>query len=243
MKLTVLIAFICLPAIGQDRLSSIGGIINGPPAAPAPSGASALDRKPSSAKPLASDGVSFNSGHSWDRAGLPPAATPSTVAQWQAAAVAKYPELSQAGSRLNQLFVGWVKERRASDPQFFAMPDWPMRLADEVVKIKETEDARIGALREATQLVADGYTVTRGGVHLAAVSKDVLDGAQKLLDSGDQSAVQKLVGSGVLLVLKENLVVKVVDATILPPRVKIRAKGTDAEVWTSYDAVADPEPH
>lgn len=55
-----------------------------------------------------------------------------TEAEWQKAAVEKYPELGLAGSRLNSMFVARVKTCRSSRVEVFQSPDWPLKLADEV---------------------------------------------------------------------------------------------------------------
>jgi pimeloyl-ACP methyl ester carboxylesterase len=56
----------------------------------------------------------------------------TTAPDWQAQAVRKYPDLGIRGSALNQRFVAAVIERRKINPQFFAHPQWPMTLADEL---------------------------------------------------------------------------------------------------------------
>lgn len=55
-------------------------------------------------------------------------------ADWQRAAVEKYPALGMAGSPLNTMFVARVKLCRSTRPEVFQSPDWPMKLADEVAR-------------------------------------------------------------------------------------------------------------
>jgi hypothetical protein len=61
------------------------------------------------------------------------------VTEAQYAAVARYPELGKAGSAFNNRFVSTYRERRSVDPDFFARPDWPVRLADEIARTPSVE--------------------------------------------------------------------------------------------------------
>ena len=67
-----------------------------------------------------------------------PAALPEqslTEAETAAAkqrAIARFPQLGVAGSRLNVAFVARVAKYRAEKPAFFNYPDWPTAIAEEV---------------------------------------------------------------------------------------------------------------
>ncbi len=67
---------------------------------------------------------------------LAPLAVSTTFAQTPAVskqqAVKKYPELAIAGSALNKAVVAEIARRKQTNPDFFLLPDWPMRLADEL---------------------------------------------------------------------------------------------------------------
>ncbi len=65
----------------------------------------------------------------------------TTVAEWQAVAVRKYPELSVAGSPFNQKFVQAVTARRGTNPAYFADPRWPLALADELASARAVAPA------------------------------------------------------------------------------------------------------
>ncbi len=56
----------------------------------------------------------------------------TTMEEWKAKAVEKYPDLGVADSPLNQRFVEAYRQRSAKEPEFFKDPRWPMRLADEL---------------------------------------------------------------------------------------------------------------
>jgi pimeloyl-ACP methyl ester carboxylesterase len=56
----------------------------------------------------------------------------TTVQEWEAKAVEKYPALGSSGSAFNQRFVETYNERRKTDPAFFTNPQWPMMLANEL---------------------------------------------------------------------------------------------------------------
>ena len=60
------------------------------------------------------------------------AAAQTATDNWQAKAVQKYPELGVRGSELNTRFIATYNARRKTDPKFFANPQWPIILADEL---------------------------------------------------------------------------------------------------------------
>ena len=63
-----------------------------------------------------------------------PAATPNPAADSVAQARRIYPALAKAGSPFNLRFVALFKEMQASNPDFLAKPDWPIRLAERTAK-------------------------------------------------------------------------------------------------------------
>lgn len=50
----------------------------------------------------------------------------------QRAAMARYPALGVAASPFNRTFLAAVQRLKRTDPDYFADPQWPLRLADEV---------------------------------------------------------------------------------------------------------------
>lgn len=56
------------------------------------------------------------------------------VTEAQYAAVARYPELGQAGTLFNARFVATYRRLRVEDPKFFSDPGWPVHLADEIAR-------------------------------------------------------------------------------------------------------------
>ncbi len=57
-----------------------------------------------------------------------------TTAQWQARAIAEYPELAVADSPFNHRFLELLQERKAADATFLQDPAWPWTLAQEVAR-------------------------------------------------------------------------------------------------------------
>ncbi len=53
---------------------------------------------------------------------------------WQQQAVRKYPDLGVEGSDINKLFVQKYRKLRSMETEYFAEPDWPIRLADECAR-------------------------------------------------------------------------------------------------------------
>jgi len=56
----------------------------------------------------------------------------TTVQDWQAKAVEKYPDLGVRGSSLNKRFIDLYTGRKTSNPEFFSNVQWPLLLADEL---------------------------------------------------------------------------------------------------------------
>jgi hypothetical protein len=55
-----------------------------------------------------------------------------TVSEAQRVAVAIYPDLGIAGSKLNIKFLNRYKEYQVTRPDYFRDPSWPLRLAEEI---------------------------------------------------------------------------------------------------------------
>ncbi len=64
-----------------------------------------------------------------------------TVQESQVQAVRKYPELGNKDSAFNKRFLEAYNERRKSDPSFFADPQWPLKLADELAAPHPSPDS------------------------------------------------------------------------------------------------------
>jgi hypothetical protein len=78
----------------------------------------------------------------------------TTIKEWQAKAIAKYPELGVEGSRLNTEFVARYKRYQQERPEFLRDPSWPLRLADEIANPSKT-NSQNGAI-SSTSLAASG---------------------------------------------------------------------------------------
>ena len=72
----------------------------------------------------------------------------TTSDNWQAKAIAKYPELGVRGTDFNTRFIAAYNEKRKTDPKFFADPRWPLVLGDEVAEA--TSPLRQNAVAEST---------------------------------------------------------------------------------------------
>ncbi len=78
--------------------------------------------------------------------------------RWEAAAILKYPSLTEQGSPLNKQFLAVVAAKRQSEPAFFNQPDWPMRAAD--LAVDEIKNAEAAAKEKA---MADGQPAKAKG--------------------------------------------------------------------------------
>ena len=78
------------------------------------------------------------------------------------------------------------------------------------------------------------YTV---GGHAAAVSEKFLDKVVDLSVAKDYEALQKLLDSGLVIILKKGIKVDVVDTKLFSGKVKIRPFGTNTELWTVIEAI------
>lgn len=78
------------------------------------------------------------------------------------------------------------------------------------------------------------YTV---GGHAAAVSEKLLDRVIDLSVAKDYEALQKLLDSGLVIILKKGIKVDVVDTKLFSGKIKIRPFGTNLELWTVIEAI------
>jgi len=78
------------------------------------------------------------------------------------------------------------------------------------------------------------YTV---GGHAATVSEKLLDRVVALSVAKDYEALQKLLDSGLVIILKKGIKVEVVDTKLFSGKVKIRPFGTNLELWTVMEAI------
>lgn len=78
------------------------------------------------------------------------------------------------------------------------------------------------------------YTV---GGHAAAVSEKLLDRVVDLSIAKDYAALQKLIDSGLVIILKKGLKVEVVDTKLFSGKVNIRPFGYNLELWTVMEAI------
>ena len=78
------------------------------------------------------------------------------------------------------------------------------------------------------------YTV---GGHAAAVSEKLLDRVISLSIAKDYAALQKLLNSKLVIILKKGIKVEVVDTKLFSGKVKIRPFGTNLELWTVMEAI------
>ena len=78
--------------------------------------------------------------------------------------------------------------------------------------------------------------VTKSG-YLASLSEKILDKAVDYAVAKDNIALQKLIDSKLVFLLKSNLKVYIVDTKLFSGKIKIRPVGETIEVWTVTEAV------
>ena len=78
------------------------------------------------------------------------------------------------------------------------------------------------------------YKITKGD-DFAAITEDVYDRLMKLVEAKDRTAVDQLMKSGYVIVLKKGLEVQIMEHSW--GKIRIRLKGTNTEVWTAIEAV------
>ena len=86
--------------------------------------------------------------------------------------------------------------------------------------------------------VAGSIKYTVGG-HAAAMSEKLLDRVVDLSVAKDYEALQKLLNSGLVIMLKKDVKVEVLDTKLFSGKVKIRPFGTNLELWTVIDAIKE----
>lgn len=81
----------------------------------------------------------------------------TTVAEWQAKAVAAYPALAEKGSAFNEAFIALYQEKKASEPTFLQQADWPWRLASQVAEVSGVAPVEVAPAvpEEAAEVVAE----------------------------------------------------------------------------------------
>lgn len=87
------------------------------------------------------------------------------------------------------------------------------------------------ALAQDTRTTKSGY--------LASVSEEILDKAIDYAVAKDHAALQKLMDTNLVFMLKGGLKVYIVDTKIFSGKVKIRPAGETVEVWTLIEAVGN----
>jgi len=87
------------------------------------------------------------------------------------------------------------------------------------------------ALAQDTRTTKSGY--------LASVSEELLDKAIDYAVAKDHAALQKLMDTNLVFMLKGGLKVYIVDTKIFSGKVKIRPAGETVEVWTLIEAVGN----
>jgi hypothetical protein len=75
------------------------------------------------------------------------------------------------------------------------------------------------------------------GGHIAALSEKLLDRVIDLSIAKDYKALQELIDSGLVIILKKSIKVEVVDTKLFSGKVKIRPFGTNLELWTVIEAI------
>lgn len=87
------------------------------------------------------------------------------------------------------------------------------------------------ALAQDTRTTKSGY--------LASVSEKLLDKAIDYAVAKDHTALQKLMDTNLVFMLKSGLRIHIVDTKIFSGKVKIRPAGETVEVWTLIEAVGN----
>lgn len=85
-------------------------------------------------------------------------------------------------------------------------------------------------------LLAGPIRYTVGG-YAAALTEDLLDRVVELSVAEDFEALQKILDSGYVIILKKGIKVDVVETKLLSGKVKIRPFGTNLELWTLLEAI------
>lgn len=87
-------------------------------------------------------------------------------------------------------------------------------------------------------VLAQETRTTKSG-YLASPSEQLLDKAIQYISVKDYVAVQKLLDTKMVIMLKGGLRVYVVDSKIFSGKIKIRPVGQTIEIWTVTEAVSN----
>lgn len=86
--------------------------------------------------------------------------------------------------------------------------------------------------------LAQNARITKSG-YLASTSEELLDKAIEYAVAKDHAALQKILDTHLVFMLKGGLRVYIVDTKIFSGKVKIRPVGETFEVWTLIEAVSN----
>ena len=86
--------------------------------------------------------------------------------------------------------------------------------------------------------LAQNARITKSG-YLASTSEELLDKAIEYAVAKDYAALQKILDTQLVFMLKGGLRVYIVDTKIFSGKVKIRPVGETFEVWTLIEAVSN----
>ena len=125
----------------------------------------------------------------------------------------------------------------------FSSPRFPLKTDATVTEVtktppdEEAAQAVTSTWTPPTESQADGGPVTVGS-YLASQSLDMLERAESYVAQRDDEALQKLIDSGDVFILKSGIRVEVMDTKgIFSQLVKIRPRGETIEIWTVAEAI------
>jgi len=75
------------------------------------------------------------------------------------------------------------------------------------------------------------------GDYPASLSKKLLDEFINNIIVKDYEAAQKLLDSGVVIILKSNIKIEIIKTKLIKGKVKIRPFGYNFEIWTVLEAI------
>ena len=88
----------------------------------------------------------------------------------------------------------------------------------------------------STCVLAQNTRITKSG-YLASMSEELLNKAVEYVVAKDNVALQKLMNTNMVFMLKGDMKVYIVDTKFFSGMVKIRPVGQTVEVWTLIEAV------
>lgn len=101
---------------------------------------------------------------------------------------------------------------------------------------QETDGTSDGPAQKTNSL-RPGEHVTKPG-YLAAFTEELLDKAVGYAVERDEEALQQIMATGAVIVLKGGLRVSLVDTHFFGGKVKIRPRGSTLELWVPIEAVS-----